>query len=128
MPSEKLDVGPQTLWLDDEGIFHVDHQPASELTLADAKGCVRALGAIAGGVKRPPLVDMRNIRSIERPARQHFAGPETASVQSAAALLVGSPITRAMGNFFLGLNKPVFPTRLFHDQSEAMAWLRTHRS
>jgi hypothetical protein len=40
------------------------------------------------------------------------------------ALLVGSPMSRAIGNFFIGLNKPLIPTRLFVSEPEALAWLR----
>jgi hypothetical protein len=45
-------------------------------------------------------------------------------VESAAALLIGSPLTRAIGNFFMGLNKPLIPTRLFTSETEALAWLK----
>ena len=39
--------------------------------------------------------------------------------------LIRSPLARAIGNFFRGLNKPLFPTRLFTSEPEAMAWLRS---
>jgi hypothetical protein len=37
-------------------------------------------------------------------------------------------LSRALGNFFLGLNKPSMPTRLFDDQEQALAWLRGFRA
>jgi hypothetical protein len=30
-----------------------------------------------------------------------------------------------LGNFYLGLNKPLVPTRLFTSEEEAQAWLRS---
>jgi hypothetical protein len=43
------------------------------------------------------------------------------------ALLVGSPVTRVIGNFFIGLNKPRWPVRLFRSESDALAWLGGHQ-
>jgi hypothetical protein len=42
---------------------------------------------------------------------------------SAVAIVVDTPLTRTMGNFFLAVNKPVAPTRLFEDEGSAVAWL-----
>ena len=72
----------------------------------------------------PMLVDVRTVSAIDREARAHLAGPEGARINSAVALLVGSPLSQAIGNFFLGLNKPLIPCRLFTTEPEALAWLR----
>ena len=111
-------------WLDDEGIVHAVVKPHAELELEDAKECVRLIAASGGGKKRPVLVDYASVKRMSRQARLHFAGPECASVESAAALVVSSPVGRAIGNFFLGLNKPIMPTKLFTDEASALAWLR----
>lgn len=73
----------------------------------------------------PFLMDIRKARGITREARSMFASAEAATLFAATALLVGSPLSRALGNFFLGLNKPQMPTRLFTDEAEALAWLRS---
>jgi hypothetical protein len=95
-----------------------------ELELADAQEVIRAVASLCGGVRRPVLVDLRELRSMSRDCRRYFAGPETAKVETAAALLVVSPVARAVGNFFMGLNKPLLPTRLFTSEPEALAWLK----
>jgi hypothetical protein len=56
--------------------------------------------------------------------RRHFAGPEHAAVFSRCALIVTSPISKIIGNFFLGANKPLRPTRLFTDVEEGLQWLK----
>jgi hypothetical protein len=45
-------------------------------------------------------------------------------VVSAIALIVGTPLTRMMGNLFLSMSKPQFPTRLFDNEASALAWLQ----
>jgi hypothetical protein len=78
----------------------------------------------SGWKRRVKFVDLTKVTAIHREARLYFAGEETAKVQSAAGLLIGSPLTRAIGNFFMGLNKPLIPTRLFTSEAEAIAWLK----
>ena len=71
------------------------------------------------------LIDMTSVTEISKEARDYFANERTASIQRATALLIGSPVSRVIGNFFLGLNKPVSPTRLFTDPHKAIQWLHT---
>lgn len=40
------------------------------------------------------------------------------------ALLVGSSFGRMIGNLYMAVSPPRFPTRLFTDEDEATAWLR----
>ncbi len=39
--------------------------------------------------------------------------------------VISSPVSRVIGNFFMGLNKPISPTRLFTDPHKAIQWLHT---
>ena len=73
----------------------------------------------------PCLVLMGETRGIERDARTYFAHhDDNARVTTLAALVIGSPVSRVIGNFFIGLSKPKFPTRLFNDVEEAETWLK----
>ena len=71
------------------------------------------------------LIDMTEVTEIAKEARDYFANERTASIQRATALLIKSPVSRVIGNFFLGLNKPISPTRLFTDPERAIGWLQT---
>ena len=66
---------------------------------------------------------MRATTEISKEARDYFANERTASIQRATALLVSSPVSRVIGNFFMGLNKPMSPTRMFTDTAAAIQWL-----
>ena len=72
------------------------------------------------------LVDMRQATQVNREARNYYANERTASIQRAAALLVSSPLSATIANFFMGLNKPLTPTRMFTKIDEAIAWLQSH--
>lgn len=119
-----VEVRNCSIWLGDDGIVRVKWEAHVHIGLKEARECIRAVSVVCGGKVTPALVDMTEIRAIDREARLFFAGEETAKAESAAALLIGSPLTRAIGNFFMGLNKPLIPTRLFTSEAEAIAWLK----
>lgn len=115
----------QNITLGEDGIVQITMRPeVHELELTDAQDAIRVVAEVGGGRPRPALVDLRELRSMSRDCRKYFAGPETARVESAVALLVVSPIARAIGNFFMGLNRPLIPTRLFTSETDALVWLR----
>lgn len=124
MSQPTIDLRSQVIWLDEDGIVHVKLKPHLHVGLADAMEAIQEITALCQGTKRPTVVDMTELRSMDRNARAYFAGPDTANTESAAALLVSSPLSHTIGNFFLGLNQTLFPTRLFRSEADAIAWLR----
>ncbi len=125
-PPTELETDSRKLVLDAQGILRSSYKRAADNTLAEAKKVVRSMGILARGTRRPVLVDFRGMRSMDREARAYFAGPATAAVVSATAILVDSPLEKALGNVFMGMHKPLVPTRLFTSEVHAMAWLKTH--
>jgi hypothetical protein len=120
----RFESSAQIVEVDAEGILRASSKSGVPIDIDAAKEIIRQIGAGSGGARRPILVDFTSTPSISREARTYFAGPETAKVESAAALLVTSPLARALGNFFMGFNKGYIPVRLFTSEAEALAWLR----
>lgn len=78
---------------------------------------------IAGGRTRPILVLMHDVRRIERDARAFFASDAFLRLAHRTALVVSSPVSRVIGNFFVGLNRLKYPCKVYDDQERAIAWL-----
>jgi hypothetical protein len=112
-----------TFWKED-GVLRGECFEGVEETLEDAKEQIALQRKMLDGTRLPFLMDIRRVRSLSLEARAYFAGVESAQVFRATALLVSSPLSRAIGNFFLGLNRAQMPTRLFTSEDEALAWLR----
>jgi hypothetical protein len=112
-----------TLRMGREGILRVTMNAGASETLVHAKANLAATTALAAGRRVPLLVDLRPVKSLDREARALYSGEQTGSVVCAAAMLIESPLSRAIGNIFMGLNKPAFPLRLFTSEAEALAWL-----
>jgi len=123
-PHREVTLRTARLWLDPEGTVRCECLPGSAQTKADAEVITEAFWELAGHRPCSVLVDMRRIRDIDREARLHYASPEAARRVLAVGLLVGSPLSRAIGNFFLALNKPPMPCRMFSSEAEALRWLR----
>lgn len=125
LPTE-LETDSRVIVIDKYGILRSSCKHAADHTLSEAKIVVRSMGIVGGGIRRPVLVDFRGIRSMDREARAYFSGSATEAVASATAILVESALEKAIGQFFMGANKPLVPTRLYTLESHAMAWLRTY--
>ncbi len=115
------------LRIDEQGVVHWSYQPRVELKLADAQREVEVATELTGGKSHLHLVDLRTIKSVEGKARATYAGDEMAKIAIAMALLVGSPVSRVLGNFYIGLNRPSCPTKLFTDEAAALEWLLSQR-
>ena len=98
--------------------------PGSEIQLQDAKDNTAAVIKISDGIIYPILVDLREIKSISKEARDHFSMRGRSPNVTAVAMLVRSPVSRIIGNFFIGFSKPVVPTRMFNEEKDAIRWVK----
>lgn len=106
------------IWIGDDGIVRVIIRPGARIGLQEAQEPFSVIPRDEH--PRPILVDIRGMHSIDRQARVFFREREG---RSALALIVGSPLTRAIGNFAIGLDRPKVPTKLFTSPEAAHAWL-----
>jgi len=111
-------------WMGNDGIARTKVKPQSEITVKEAKENSDAVNSLHSETNFPLLVDARNIKSMTKDARDHFSMNNRASYVNAFAILIDSPLSKIIGNFFMGLNKPRVPARLFTEEEEALLWLR----
>lgn len=121
--SEVIQTRAMRFEFDPKGFVRVAILTGAEVTLADAQEALEATQRVAGGRRVPVVVDSRFIRSKSREARNHFGGEHAEKVTCAVALIVRSPVSRVIGNFFLRNHQLRMPTRLFEDEESAVAWV-----
>lgn len=105
-----------------DGIVQLVWGPAVSMSLEDAVAAIEAMTSITGGRPACLLVDIHDAGPIERLARLEFV--KGADLVVAVALVVGTPMSRMMGNLYLSVSRPTAPTRLFDDEASAVDWLR----
>lgn len=103
-----------------DGYVHVIWDDGVNVSEDDAISVVQAVREFANNRTVPLLIDMRNMRSIEKAARNRFGN---ADLVECAALLVDTALSRIIGNFYIGLARKRFPARLFTEKDAAVEWL-----
>jgi hypothetical protein len=113
---------PYRVWWDDEaGVARAEWEQGADCGLETAREIDAQVRALGHG-RVPLLVNIRNIGSIDRAAREYFM--DSATHYTAVALLAGSAATRMMANFFLGLSRGENRARMFTVEADALGWLR----
>jgi hypothetical protein len=97
-------------------------------TVATAREYVEFLYAYVAATRQAcsAVVIMDNLLSQDPEARRIYQNIDKARVY-AAGLVVASPLARALGSFFIGLTRPIAPTKLFNTVDNAVEWLKTMR-
>lgn len=91
---------------------------------ADSLSVKKNLRILAAPKKCPVylLVDIRQIKGASAAGRKVFAAKEE-PLAEVCALWVKSPLSKLLGNFLLGINKPIFPAAVFKEKEKALAWI-----
>ncbi|MFA4968970.1 MAG: hypothetical protein WC540_05010 [Sulfuritalea sp.] len=121
---EIVNIAKAGMWLGEDGIVRIIWVPGAEVTLEDAEESMAAWVKISQGKRRPMVVDTATMKSLAREARHLYASERAAKVACAVGIVVGTPVSRVLGNFYLGLSNPLLPTRLFDSEDEALEWLK----
>lgn len=113
--------GYRVSWDDAAGIARTDWLPGAVCDLETARRVDADIQALGKG-RVPLLVDLRPIRSMDRPAREFFM--DLNPNYGAIAMVAASPATRMMANFFMGLKRGPIAVRMFTSEQEAVDWLK----
>lgn len=111
-----------------DGIVRFDYAVGKVVDLEAAETSTAALlrAVERAGWPTPAtiLIDMQNITTVHREARVHFAqSSEINGMTGRLALLTQNRVSGLVANFFLKVQRPVVPTRMFTDGDEARTWL-----
>ena len=121
-----ISEGRYEIFMRDDGLLQVNIFKDTKVEVADAKEMVRQEGELSGGVKLPTLHIMGKYVVIGEGVREYSAKSGT-KFTSAEAYVLTSLAHRILGNFYLKVNKPAVPTRLFNNEGSAVQWLNKFR-
>lgn len=123
--SDVIQIRIARVFMDQQGIIRCVFDASDSHTLRDAQELIAAHDSLSGGLKRPVLGDIRGTRTgASKAAREYYVSEVAATYKSALAMLTKSALQRVLGNLFLSMNSPPYPSRLFTDEDEAIAWLQ----
>lgn len=105
-----------------DGILHFYYKKIENMDLDTAKTCVHDRLEFTEYKSYPCLVDFIQLKNSTKEARDYFANEGNEGIK-ANAILVNSTAFKMMANFYIMVNKPQNPTRMFTDKNAALAWL-----
>ena len=123
MTNEPIITNTATVSLGDDGVLRVVVLPGAKETVESAWENIEALIRLSNNVKRPLLVDNRLGLAIDRQARRIWDSDQANAIISCTGILVKPGISRAIGNFMIGVLKPNRAHKLFDNEAEALKWL-----
>ena len=108
-----------------DGILYTEGAKGLVMDLEMAQRCTDITNELQNYQAKPLMCDLTNINKMSKECRLWFSGDEHAKTYTKCALIIGNPISRILGNFFIGLSKPNSkPVKLFKTQAEAIKWLK----
>lgn len=122
-PDSAIETRTSHYWERPDGIIIQRIKPDVTQSLADARENTALFERLAGDEKRPILVDMRAKFTTGPGVREFYASPEAGRRVLAMTLLIGSQVGRLIGNLYMTVAPPRFPTRMFTSEEESIAWL-----
>lgn len=113
------------LFLDETGLFRWNFLPKADINLDNAEEGYRIVKDVLNSKKVPVLVDMRGARKIDKPSRDYYKNNAT-EYFVAGAIIISSPLSKIIANFFLGLNRPPMPMKIVNSEEEGVRWLKAY--
>ena len=111
----------------ENGILHFYYKEVDVIDLNVAKICVSERLEFSENNEYPCLVDSAKTHNITKEARDYFA-KEGNELITANAILVRSSVFKMIVNFFIQINKPDKPTKMFTNKDQALAWLEQFKN
>lgn len=108
-----------------DGVLHVVCEPLDIMDLDKARRLTSARLEFQQGQAYPVFCDTRFMKHADKAAREHFAN-EGVFLVKAVGLLVDHHSTEALLNFFLRINKPIVPFKLYKSEEEALGFLKLY--
>ncbi len=113
------------VWLDENGILHVQYPQNFNLTL-DVMKRVHEQRLEIIDEPCPVLVYADSVASAEYEAQQFASREDIVELVPGMAIIVKSVFTRAMADLFMRFHKPPYPVQFFKDEESAMSWLKQY--
>lgn len=125
MEQNKQKTSQGEVWMDKDGFLYQDYPPGTEITIEDSLEELKIYRTtFCQDVRRPIIVDISKIKAVSKESRDIYSSEEMGGTISAAALIVSNPVSRIIGNFYMGISKTKMPVRMFATTSDAKDWLK----
>ncbi|RPG30154.1 hypothetical protein [Flagellimonas sp.] len=110
------------IYLMADDLIHIIYKKVPYIDLKAAQVIVKDRMQLQEGREMPVLCDIREVRNINKAARDYFALEGSLWVQK-LAFLIDPPVTDMISSIYLDTHAQKVPTRSFTKKKEALAYL-----
>lgn len=121
------DVGHSVIKLREDGIIEIDCSNNYEYSVNDVKENWAIIKELAKGKKILVFNNMPEFTTASKEAREFVAKGEHKDFIAAEAFVIQSLAQKILGNFYLKINNPVVPAKIFTNKEDAVQWLDTFK-
>jgi hypothetical protein len=107
----------------EDGVLQIDLFPNTDVYVQHVRQMVEAGSIIANGVPHPVIMFLGEFSTFNKDAREFSADPTKEIMSTAIAYVTTNLANRLIVNFFLTINKPVKPFKMFRTEEAALKWL-----
>ncbi len=112
----------------EDDILYITLKVDADMKVDNIDEIIDARKRIQNGKKMKVLADIRNIWQASLKARKRAAAPDMQNLNIAMAIVIDSLASKLLANFFIKINNPSSPTRMFNSKEEGLLWLNTIKS
>jgi hypothetical protein len=119
-----LEVPTMQISLRSDGLIQILPEPGSRIVLPNVKLQIAAIGKLGEGKKFPVLVLSGNDNTIDTEVMNFVAQPNSNPFALAEAYVISNISHKLLANFYLKINRPARPTKVFTKEKDAISWLQ----
>jgi hypothetical protein len=123
MDKIKLEVGEISLI--EEGILKIVITKEEEILISDIENYLEAVNIAGKGKLFCNMIVVNHYVTIDSATRKFMASKKCLSHTVADAFVVNSIALKIIGNFYIQMDKPARPTKIFNNENDAFVWLKS---
>lgn len=112
------------IYLRKDGILQINISPNSDILVNHIKIMVTTAIEICNGKSTPLIMFIGEFSTFSKEAREFSANRENLGVITSIAYVLNNLGQRLIINFFIKVNKPTMPIKMFGHEKDAILWLK----
>lgn len=122
----RIELPHCNVFMRDDAVLQVDLFPNTDVYLQQVREMVEAGSSITNGVPHPVIMFLGEFSTFNKDAREFSADPTKETMSTAIAYVTTNLANRLIVNFFLTINKPIKPYKMFRTEEAAIKWLSNY--
>lgn len=120
---DSIDLKHSVLKLRSDGIVELHTNDVHVYEIPDAKENVESTGKLTNNKKAPILIVGGTFTSLKKETREFMATEESLKYSKAEAFLITSLAQKILFDFYVRIDKPLVPSKVFTNKEKAIEWL-----